>query len=165
MPQATNWHDLYKFEDYIEAAAKDILGENGLEITDAAFIQRDNEEVTTPSVGIQFTTGQALERYGFRASDNQPFLDLWSGKLTFAITTQRGKEAFNNSQHARLRAAIRYAMQDLTLWNTTRLPYHAVAKILEAGTSPQIVDDRDRDISEISFNVILAIRSDAWPAA
>lgn len=164
MPQATDWHDLYKFEDYFEAAAVDILGENGLEITQFAYIQRGTEEITTPSVGVQFTTGPALERYGFRASDGAQFLDLWSAKLTFAITTQRGKAPSNN-QHASLRAKIRYAMQDLTLWNTTRLPYHQIAKIIEAGTSPQVIDDKDRDISELSFNVIFAIRHDAWPAA
>lgn len=158
MPQATTWDDLYKFEDYFEAAAQDILEGAGL----TAFIQRGEEEIETPSVGVQLTLGPALERYGFRESDGEKFLDLWSAKLTFAVFTQRGK---NSAQHAPIRAKIRHLMQDLTLWNTTRLPYHQVGKILEAGTSPQTIDDKDRDLSEISFNVIIAIRHDAWPDA
>jgi hypothetical protein len=159
MPQASNWEDLYKFEDAHESAAQSILTAQGL----TAYIQRNEGEIVTPSVGVQFTVGPALERYGFRASDGAgPFLDLWSARLTFAVTTQRGK---NNSQHDSLRAKIRYRMQDLSLWNTTRLPFHQVAKILEAGTSIQVLDDKDRDISEINFNVIFAIRHDAWPAA
>ena len=158
MPQSSNWPEIYKFEDYFEPAAVNILAADSI----TAHVQRNATDIATPSVGVQLTVGENVEHYGLRVSDGQNFCDRWNAKLAFAITTQRGK---NNSSHSDLRAKIRYRMQDLTVWNTTRLPYHQVVRIIESGTSPQIVDDKDRDISEVTFSLVINIRADAWPAA
>ena len=158
MPQAVSWDELYKFEDYVESAAQAILSIDGVR----TYIQRNEDDIATPSVGVQFSVGPALEHYGLRALDGQPFLDAWTGRLTFAIATKRSK---NNSHHSGIRASIRRRMQKIALWTTALMPYHQITQIIEAGTSPNLVDEKLRDISEISFSVFLNIREDAWPDA
>lgn len=156
MPQAPSWDELYKFEDAVEWAAQSILEAHGV----SAFIQRSESIIATPCVGVQFTVGPAMDRYGKRVEDGQLFIDTWTGKLTFAIFTARTK---GNQYHSGIRARIRWLMNTIAFWNADVLPFHQMLRILEDGTSVQITPDKDRDVSEISFAVHLNIREDAWP--
>lgn len=154
---ATNWLDLYRFEDAIEGAAKSILQGAGIP---NAYVQRDGDNIATPAVGIQLVAGGATEHYGFRAGDGEQFLDAWTGILTFAVLTDRTRNA---RAHSDTVAKIRWLMQNISLWEPL-MPFHQMTRIIEAGTSPQVRGENNLDASEISFNTVFSIRAGSWPA-
>lgn len=158
MPAATNWLDLYKFEDAIESAALAIIAGAGIQ---NAYIQRAAEEIATPSVGVQLSVGGATEHYGRREGDGEIFLDTWTGTLTFAIMTDRTR---NRAFHTDNLAKLRWLMQNVQAFEPL-MPFHQITKIIETGTSPQLKAEDDRDVSEISFAIIFNIRAGSWPAA
>lgn len=155
---SSDFQTLYQFEDAIESAVKTLFTNNSI----TAYRQRDNNTRVTPAVDIQFSTGAATEHLGYTC-DGKLRPDTWNGSLQIRIVTTRSK---NDASHSTLRGKIRnllYSFED----NLTRtlLPHHSIARVMETGTTPQIEADEDHDISSISFNLVFAIRPDAWPVA
>lgn len=163
MAQAPNWVELEKWEDYFEPAAKAILQANGI----TSFITRTDETITLPGVCIELQLGEADRHAGKRTSDGELFLDTYRAQLHFDILTDRAtnddQDAANTDSHAQIRAKIRWLMRDVSLWSTALLPYHQVTEIMPAGTSPEVVDEQDRDISRLTFALVVSVRADAWP--
>jgi len=154
---APDFPKLYQFEDYVEAAAKSILSEAGL----VAVISREDAPAVTPRVEISCVMGAATEHYGRRAEDGELFLDRWTGSLNFDVITDRVK---NREQHRPIRAKLRWLMQDLSFWTIDRLPYHQVIRLIESGTTPELRNEKEQDVSALVFSLVLGIRADAWPA-
>jgi hypothetical protein len=157
-PPAPTWDVLYRFEDYIEAAAKSVLKSRGFV---SVYIQQDTDDIVTPRVSLQFTVTGAIEHYGIREIDQQLFVDRWQGRLTAAIVTDR---SVNKHAHSAIRAKTRQYLSQWQLYNTTLLlPYHELVRCMEGPSSPIIRAEEDEDVSEISWDIIFGIRSWAWP--
>ncbi len=153
---APDFPKLYQFEDYVEAAAKSFLTQHGL----TAMIAREDAIATTPRVDVSCVMGAATRHYGRRASDGEIFLDRWNGSLNFDVITDRVK---NREQHRPLRAKLRWLMQDLSFWRIDLLPYHQIVELIETGTTPELVNEKEQDVSALVFSLVLGIRADAWP--
>ena len=157
---ATAWETLYRFEDYIEAAAKTILTARNVT---TVYIQQDTTDLVTPRASLQFVVGGAIEHYGMRASDGQMFVDRWQGRLTVEVATARN---VNKSSHSAIRSKVRQYLGQWGLFRTDALlPYHDIARVFEGPSSPIIRTEEDEDVSQISFEIIFGIRSGAWPTS
>ena len=164
MSLAPDWIELEKWEDYFESAAKAILAAQSIN----AYITRTDETRATPCVAIEFTLGAQERHAGQRASDGEYFYDVYKATLSYTIATDRAtnddQDAANTDSHATIRAKCRWLMRDISLWSLVLLPYHQVTEIIPTGTSPQISDEQDWDISQLDFSMLVAVRADAWPA-
>jgi len=156
--KAANIDELFKLEDYVEGAVQQYLKTIGIK----AFKQRDPDDVgEAPYVNIQLQVGRATGHLR-RDLKGAHWYDAWEATLGFEIVTKRSKDT--NNEHSMLRAYIRRAMQKAAGSITeSMLPHHTVTHIREAGTTPQIQDEDDLDVSQIRFDCVISIRNGAWP--
>lgn len=173
MPAAT-LAELYDLERPLEQAWKQVLRSNGLPI---GFTQREAVDLPVPRIDIQAALGAATgHRKAFLTGS--AYLDAWSCRLSLQIVTQRqadagalteedaiARPALPEDLHNRIRAKVRllaqYAQDKFT---AAVLPYHVLTKIVEAGTAPSVLTEDDCDVSVVSFDCLVSIRADAWPA-
>lgn len=162
--RAPNIDELHKFEDHIEGALKQALGTLGISV----YTQRDVENLETPRIEVQLGMGAAT---GQKARDSKRVWrnNTWNAQVIFLIATGRIAESESCSKpddnHAIYRAHIRsvVSLNNFGLPRET-LPYYYVTVTSEAGTSPSVQAPNDDDVSQITFNVIISIRKDSWPA-
>lgn len=146
---------LYQLEDHLEDAAREILESGGVN----CLTQRSDEKRSLPVVGLLAQIGKQT-RHKARLPDGSFCFDAWEARLSATIITDR---TANGDRHDLIRAKVRCLLGDPSRWNAP-LPYHAIADVLEAGTSPTLEQDEDLDVSEIAFELVVNIRPDAWPA-
>jgi hypothetical protein len=108
-------------------------------------------------------------------ADNTQYPDVYNFDLQFNVITNRTTTAVGESGQvdgeedgALLRARVRICMAqyDKNLNDdevNTKMHYHVFTRLMESGTSPEIDDGNNLDISRISFTGRLKIRPDAWP--
>lgn len=160
MSQASNWWDLYKFEDAVENAVVAILEAASL----TAVRSLGSTSFTTPRCEVQFTVAgngaDNLEHYGVRPADSTIYPAAWRGTLLVGVVTTRSK----SQDHATIRGKVRWLMQDLAQFTEARMPYHQPVRIIETGTSVSADNDADQDESAVTFDMVVGIRADAWPA-
>jgi hypothetical protein len=155
---APDLQTLYKVEDAIEAAWKTVLQAEGL----TAFKTRDDDVLTLPRVDILVALGGATGHRGLRAP-GQFALDAWAGQVTLQVKTKRVSD--QPETHADWVAEVRLAAQYFEdRLGASVLPFHALSMVQESGTERSVGDDDETDISAISFDFIVSIRSNAWPS-
>lgn len=162
---------LFNVEPAIEGAWKKLLERDELK----GFTSRETADLPLNRVDIQLVLGGSN---GHRhIHHGRAWLDAWAGQLTLGIVTTRravdptGEFAklaapadpldVHNQARARIRIRAQYASDELT---ELVLPYHTLTKIQDAGTSPTVKTMDDCDVSEITFDCLVSIRSNAWPA-
>lgn|GEM_PF-1749358 len=152
---ATDINDIYDYETAIETAVKTLLTDNGI----TAVRQRDTAELATPRVDVQFAVGAGEDHsHVFRNGEQRP--DIFNGNLRLQVVTSRNQ---NDTNHGTFRAKVREAIYKWRDSLNPILAYHAVLKVLESGTVPDIVEDQDQDVSIVNFNIVFCVRADAWP--
>lgn len=147
----------YQFEDAIESAVKTLLNNNSV----TCYAQRDDDTLATPFASVQFVTGAATEHWSGLLSDGTERPDMFQGTLSIGIATDRDS---NSATHATYRGKIRdllYRFQ--TTITAALLPYHAILRVMETGTTPATATEDNHDISTINFNLWFQIRPEAWP--
>lgn len=156
--RASNYTDLYNFEDTIEAAVGAELEDRGM---GTVLLVRATDTRSNPRIEVDCQVGANLNIGGLRSSDNEPYSRAWAGRLLVSYVSRRG-DATQRAAHGTNVSLIRWTMQDLDALNA-RLTYHAFARILETGTTRTTIPDADEDVSTISFEWQFEILPDAWP--
>lgn len=81
--------------------------------------------------------------------------------LARVITTREGPNA--RARHSAIRTKVRVALLYLrNSLTTTELPNHQLVTVRHAGTEPHIETSEDQDVSDMTFEGVLGIRSTAW---
>lgn len=155
---APDLQTLYKVEDAIETAWQAVLQAESI----PAFKTRDEDLLTLPRVDVAVSLGGATGHRGERAP-GQFTLDAWAGQVTLTVKTKRVSD--QPDTHADWVAEIRLAAQYFEdRFGSAVLPYHALSMIQESGTERAIGDEDETDISNVTFDFIVSIRTDAWPS-
>lgn len=162
---------LYNFEPVLEGAWKTILLGEGI----TAATQREVENLPVPRVDVQCSMGGAIGHR--RVWNGSAYLDAYACKLTLQVVTSRkavnsasgdgvqaapaaGMADAHNALRAKIRVLAQYAEGK---FGPDVLPLHALTKIQESGTIPTVASQDDCDMSQISFDCMVSIRSSAWP--
>lgn len=158
--------EIYAFEDSLERATAAWLLANG--VNDPAK-QRDNpiklEDGTpvtlkTPRVEVKFLCGGFPREHYFVVPQTQVrWLDIASGTLYLKIVTRRDKL---EPSHAYLRGLCRYLMQQVTEISS-KMTYHIIEKMLEQSSTVAFEADKLHDVSALSFQTDIRIRTGAFP--
>lgn len=159
---APDFATLFDPETPVETACVAIMQADGKQCFPARSLQKD---IPTPRTEVELQLGRVTGHRALPIINGQPqgILDAWDAVLIWRSITARNKDA---QFHAANRADLRVRMQIFQgQLNAVNLPYHVVTSILEAGTHPSIENGLGLDISEIHFNCIVGIRSNAWPAS
>lgn len=168
---------LYRFEDYIEPALVEYLEtyltQEGANIT--VYRQRETtEKSATPWIEVKLILGEETEHM-YVATDGTQYPDAYTFQLQFSVVTNRTTTAVGESGQvdgeengSLLRARVRVCMANFCKnlndsEVSTKMHYHAFEKLMESGTSPEIDDGNNLDISRITYTGRLRIRPDAWP--
>lgn len=142
----------------IEAAVVSILSDASV----TAARQRDTEEIATPHVRVQCSLGAPTGRLHTVKVAGEYRQDMWAFTLHVGIVTNRADEA---QDHEDLRADVRAALWAWqAAFNSTALPYHSIARFDAAGTSPEVEDENNLDISALQYSGVVCVRAGAWPA-
>jgi hypothetical protein len=153
---------IYDRETAIETAVQTVLTAAGV----ASFIQREADPLTGIRVNIQWADA-GTQGHESEVTPGQFAFDAWLGQLRLEIITPRyapNDANYDPTVHGTTRGTVRLAMQYFRgSLNADVLPYHVLVKIREAATQPSVVVEEDSDLSAISFDCILAVRTGAWP--
>jgi hypothetical protein len=151
--------EIFSLEKYAESACVTILKANGIP---NVYRQRSTWiKFSTPFVTVQYQNG-AITGHMTRLAANQSAYDAWSGKLMFDIVTNRRDQP--DPVHDEYRAKIRYLFQYFQeKFTTSVLPYHQFTAITEGDTQPSIDSPKELDITQISFDTLLSVRTGVWP--
>lgn len=152
---------LYMVEAEVHKAIKTVLEANSI----PCYVPRDKEPVKYPYVSARIQLGSATGHQHIRPFNKRRYFDAWDATIEFQIYTDREVDESPSSPiHDEWKAAIRRIMQtDVCEFGRDVLPYHGLVKIIEQGTVPEIDNDQDLDISEITFSATACIRTDVWP--
>jgi len=155
-----NWK-IYAFEDALETAVQGWLSKNGVNDPKKQMHEDvDGRTLTTPRVETKSSfAGSSREHYYVRQTDGARWPDMADGTLYLKIVTKR--EA-GDVTHAMLRGQCRGLMQ-FAAEISALMPLHQVEKILEQSTAVNFDADRKYDLSSLSFDFTLRIRSTAFP--
>lgn len=163
MSPAPNTEALLSFEDPIELAFVRFLKDRYQVIN--AYPSRSTATAETPFVEVSLTTGNAL-RHGkihFLGKDTQGFQspDAWQGDLSFRINTQRNTNAELHKSYLGKIRDMSTMHRIVQLWDVAS--WYRISGI-SGGASKKFSDDeRNLDITEISYTLIFNIHPDAWP--
>lgn len=152
---APNIETLYKFESYIMAAAETVLNNAGVS---SSYVQRDDAELTTPRVELQFALGAANGHVYL--SGSKAYQDGFEGNLSALVVTDR----FNNSSfHNEFSSKVSALLSDPSNFNSgSNLPYHSVVRSDLVSVSPTINTEDGQDVSGLSFVLSIWIKPTSW---
>ena len=166
--KAPDYEEIYDLENAVEPAAKAVMAQFGIK----AFCQFETDDLPDERVDIQLQAGSATGHRGIINSVTKQFArDAWNCSLVVTIWTKRFEQTGDGQpvkadrrKHGRLRAKVRRACEYFTAAFTPELmPYHELTSIEPAGSDPQVNIEDDLDASTMTFNVLLAVRTGAWP--
>lgn len=151
---------LFDFEGNIEPALKTLFETNISATGFHVFTTQETDEVTTPRIVLMLKMGTGTEDTHIHM-DGVRYQKGFNASLSFGVITKRTGKS-NQASHGYIRGRLRELMQSLT-FDSDILPYHHLVKFWESGTQPQIQDENDYDVSQISFDGFIGIRLGAWP--
>jgi hypothetical protein len=159
---AANLQTLYQFEKAFEDAAVTFLeSEVGIDVYPSASL----EDLITPRLDIEFTTGEATLPIDAPIISSPP-LTLGEYRKHDADFTVRvvtdptaGQTRADHFSYVGLtRVAL---LRSSTNWDATSLPFYDLKFIRQTGTSR--MTDQDFQVTIISWEVKFSIRDDAFP--
>ena len=165
---APDFGTLYDFETPFELAASNAIEDTltAAGITNVALnVSRDSGTDDTPRIDIQFSTGVAMpQRTTIGQANPKQVPNAFEGVFTIRLSTTRPTETDNAAIHGMLRGLIRYALSaGAQAFDESDIPYWQILQMLPESSTPQLYDEKQQDITELSFHVWFAIRNDAWP--
>lgn len=160
MPAADTILELYKFELHTEQYIRSALVTAGLP-DGSVKIAQGSDLIDTPCTTVLLQTQSVNGHKASVDGRTYPVFDQWGVVIQTAIRTNR---SLNQLQHDLHRATCRMVFADAFTTINTLLPYHAFANVpAEQGTQLSVDEENRHDISIITFQAVLAIKSDAWP--
>lgn len=163
---APDLETLFDFETNIELAAQSFLG-SALGVSVGIFRSLEQDEFLLPRVHVNLELGEALDPPGER-SDIAGRLGYVKYAATLVVViASDGTAASSEVEHRSLRSKARASLEiaatnwDMEVSGDPVLPYYEVNYMRPAGT----LYDADGDIltSELSYQLFLSIKDDAWP--
>lgn len=162
MQPAPNTEILFSVEESIELVFVGLIQNAGvLNI----YPSRSNDSEETPCVEVALITGDALRHGKIHFIGEQKMgaysPDAWSSQLVFTIKTQRGT---NNSSHKQYIGKIRDQIRMIKIagfWNPDS--YYRIAGVSGGASKRFSDDDKNLDITEMTYSMDFGIHPDAWP--
>lgn len=155
---APDYETIFDVEDQVESACKRVLERDYLF---KAFTQFETRDLPDERVDIQLKLGASQGHKGFYAP-GRAVRDAWNATLTFAVWTERkeGKRTLHGRRRARIRMACEYFLDK---FKESELPYHALSSITHRASDPSVSVEDDLDVSVLTYDLIVSVRTDAWP--
>lgn len=164
---APDFPTVYDLETAIEEAfgpaLAGLITEFGLHAT--VVTSRNREFMDTPRVELYAAVGGVLSQ---RTTANQARPkeqpNAFDITLTAVVVTTRSIVAENSEEHGPLRGTVRYAFS--AGWRAisdSNLPWHQLMDFLPAGSTPQLLDAKDNDKTELTYAGKIAVKNTAWP--
>lgn len=161
MSTPTYQHQLFELER-METALGSILESQGMTV----HTRFGSDTDTTPRVELVMSIA-APEGHRFLLNPRnsfapaQPF-DSWSYTLAATIVTERTR---NGDHHVPLIGKVRYNLQYFRLIDTLTAavsPFHTLTSIDETGQQDSVDDEKNLQLSQITFRGVMNIRESAW---
>jgi hypothetical protein len=165
---APNFQTLYDFETPLEdafaAALVGLLA--GVPLVATVSTARNRSFQGTPRIELYASGGGVLTQ---RTTANQArpkeTPNAFEFQLVAAIVTTRSVLAGNSSIHGPLRGLVRYALSaGARQIGDANLLYHQILNMVPAGSTPQMIDEKDCDRTELTYTGQIAFKNGAWPA-
>lgn len=148
------YEDFHKFSENFETCLKTILTAAGI-VEEQVNKQRGRATLPNTRVDVQFSQGGEAGHYS-RNHLNEYVADAWNANVRFQIFADRSKApAYIEATKQKIRAAFAAWRLQFT---GDRLPYYTVRSFKEAGTTPTVQADRDRDVATMVFAVFYTQR-------
>ncbi|MDB6172027.1 MAG: hypothetical protein JWL59_1338 [Chthoniobacteraceae bacterium] len=156
--RAPDYETIFDVETAIETAFADVLVRVwGI----PTFRQGQDVRLPIPRVDVQLQLGQDQGHFGL-TQDGKLIRDAWHGRLIIDIVTKRvgGMPNLHGKSRARVRHAVQYSS---ARFGEDELPYHVLSSIKDGGTDPTCDTGDDCDVSSLTYDVIISVRTNAWP--
>lgn len=156
---------IYQFEDELERAVTAWLQKNGVndpaKQRDMPVKLEDGTPLTlkTPRVEAKFLNGGMASKEHYYVNAVGKWLDLADGTFYLKVVTRRDA---SEPTHGYLRGLCRYLMQQVPSI-TALLKYHKIEKLIEAQSTITFEADKLHDLSALSFQTTMRIRSEFFP--
>lgn len=149
---------IYAFEDALESAVACDLEKSG--VWAATLQQRDDARLKTTRVEVKFIFGGFSEQhYWVNQITKEKWLNTATGNLLVKICTPR---LADRTVHARLRGSIRWRLQQVKTISDL-MTLHSLVMMKEVSTTPDFQQDANVEVSSISCQVVMAIKSASFP--
>jgi len=162
---ADSFDDIYNIEPAIEAAIKYVVELHEIRVVTTNEASDETQE-TRPRVHVQYIHSDL-----YQSNSGAPYYRsrLFSGQLNvLVVSNPENSDNGGIAQHGQLRAKLRNVMaklrRDLIVTYPEQLPYHTVENIVEQGTSSAITPQDGVLTSQMSFELQVSVKPDAWPA-
>jgi len=161
---APDYNTLYQFEPLISATLESLFNTANLKALGVAGANADYQK-NRPRVEVFVTIGARFDNHYVVDAQGVRRENGWSGTIHLtAVTTN------DYTIHAAYIAAIRELasrLDQLDLSNAlvaaVPLQYHEIAQIHTAGTNSETKPEAGEFQTTLSYEMIFAIRADAWP--
>lgn len=164
---APDFATLYDFETQIEGAVVSAIVAFLAQAGITAQVERSQSSDTesTPRVEVNFTPGNALsQRTTIGQAVPKQVPNAFEGSLSIRVVTTRPIPTDNADLHGPIRGWGRYVLSaEAKAFTTAILPYLQILEMLPAGSASQLYDEKQQDITELTFNVWFCVRNEAWP--
>lgn len=165
---APDFPTLYDFETQIEDAFKSaiigLLTANNL--IASVYVSQDPLTKTTPRIELSVSMGAALSQMTTKGQAN-PKQNPNASEFTISavIATTRLLPDDDGGIHGPLRGLVRYALSaGAKQIGDANLSFLQILECLPVGGTPQVVDEKNTDKTELVYGGKIAIRNEAWPS-
>jgi hypothetical protein len=160
---APNYQTLYDFETQLETAWATVftVALAAIPITCQVLSTRNAATEDAPRVELECLVGPALtQRKGLSTGTYREVPNAFKFTLITRIVTTRPT---NDNQHGVIRGLIRYNLTASANVVTAQLAYlQILEQLMQSGTS-HIIDEKEQDVSELTYDGWFAINETAWP--
>lgn len=147
--------DIYRFTANFEGCFKSILEAAGALPSAKVHKQRGRRKLPASRVEIQFQLGGELGHYS-QNHLNEWVPDAWNGNIRFVIIADRTKAPdFIADTVSKIREVFAIWKNAFTADN---LPWYTVYAFKDAGSTPAIQADKDRDVATMTFSLVFGTR-------
>lgn len=155
------WNDIFGWEGAVESAGYAILSP----YINHVDLPGESDLFVSPAVEVSMTRGRPTGHqqliYDVSGSVTRIINDSYEGTLDITIVTDR---AINDTSHSLYTAIARNLIGNKNNFNSGSLmPFHFVQLIEEQGTSYASDNQNNLDLTKLSFNVVLAAKSELLP--
>jgi hypothetical protein len=162
---APDFFTLYDFETQIETAWKTVLvtALAAVPITCQVLVTRDSATDNTPRIELSMALRGIISQR--RIEGNKLVPNAFNAVMTARVVTTRPVDNTGTPLHGTIRGLVRNTMAANTdVINNTLLPWLQILEYLPGAGSPQIIDEKEQDVTELTYDFQFAIANEAWPA-
>ncbi|MBS0328220.1 MAG: hypothetical protein JSR30_00075 [Proteobacteria bacterium] len=157
---------LYDFENQIEPVVKAALAAalSAASITCQVMVTQDVAVKDTPRVELELVMGGPnIQRTAIGQANPRQVPNALYFTFNATVVTTRVNDQ-SSPVHGKIRGITRFLLSPASkIFDGSALPYLQMLEILPAATAPQVQQDKEQDMTVLSYSGIFAIRNDAWP--